>query len=978
MARVFISYSRRDTDFVRKLNDALVAHNREAWVDWKDIPLTAEWQQEIFTNIEAADNFIFIISPDSVSSPNCRKEIDHAVSNNKRMVPIFRRPVPDNEIPASLGRFQRIAFTNEEEFDPKFAALISALDSDLAWVQVHTRLLTRAKEWEREGKDNSFLLHGKDLREAERWVVKGAEKEPKLTTLHSQYILASRQSATRLQRIVIGAVIVAFLIAVGLAVYSFIQKNLAERETKIADANATEASRQKQAANEQKDIAVQNEKEAKRQEGIAKKETAAAERNARESKARELMAFAAMSQSDDPAAALFLGWQSAQVSRPLAPGLERVLDEALFTGNLATLRGHQEKLISVAWRPDGKSVASIDDGGVVKIWDASGQEVRTFSVNFDSVHSIAWSPDGKSIAVAGKADEDDSFDKIMLRDMATGEALQTLSGRQYTAVPSMAWSPDGKSLVFASGSQVKVSDVNTGKDLRILGCNDERVMSVAWSPDGKFLAGACSERGKDSLVEIWEASTGQKLRSFGGGGNKLLSSVAWSSDSKSLAAVGDSDVRMWDVATGGGLRTLDTHSRSAVWSPDSKSVATVDNDQTLRLWAVETGVAFRTFHGDPDNMTSVAWSPGGEYLASGSEDNTVRLWGVEAGQELRVFRIRGRHHEVTSVAWSPDGRYLVSASTGSFASFEYGKQQEVELWDAGTGQELRAFNGLGVTSVVWNPDGVSLAGASSDEDGSAVKVWDASTGQQVRFFHGHQKAVTSVAWSPNGKFLASASLDGTAKLWDASTGQELHTLGGHQGEMRSVAWSPNGKFLATVSSASIVKIWNAGTGQELRTLGGHQDRVETVAWSPDGRYLVGGYFAYSPGHDDYALKLWDTNSGQQVRVFRGHQKTVTSVAWSPNGKFLASASWDDTVRLWDASTGQELRTFRGHQGIVWSVKWSPDGRSLVSAGGDGTLRIYPVTPDLLLSVVRSRIRQLTLSKPDCERYFGSPICPIVK
>ena len=89
MAEVFISYSRKDKDFARKLGDTLRAHEREAWVDWKDIPLTADWQQEIFRNIEAADNFIFIISPESVASANCKREIDHAFANNKRMVPLL-------------------------------------------------------------------------------------------------------------------------------------------------------------------------------------------------------------------------------------------------------------------------------------------------------------------------------------------------------------------------------------------------------------------------------------------------------------------------------------------------------------------------------------------------------------------------------------------------------------------------------------------------------------------------------------------------------------------------------------------------------------------------------------------------------------------------------------------------------------------------------------------------------------------------
>ena len=81
MAQVFISYSRKDKDFVHKLGDALAAQKREAWVDWKDIPLTAKWQQEILTNIETAANFIFVISTESITSPNCKKEIAHAVSS---------------------------------------------------------------------------------------------------------------------------------------------------------------------------------------------------------------------------------------------------------------------------------------------------------------------------------------------------------------------------------------------------------------------------------------------------------------------------------------------------------------------------------------------------------------------------------------------------------------------------------------------------------------------------------------------------------------------------------------------------------------------------------------------------------------------------------------------------------------------------------------------------------------------------------
>jgi len=114
MAGVFISYSRRDKDFVHRLADALAEHKREAWIDWKDIPLTAEWQREIFSNIEVSDDFVFVISPESVNSVNCRREIAHAAAHNKRMVPVLYKPVPDESVPEVLAKYQRIDFADDD------------------------------------------------------------------------------------------------------------------------------------------------------------------------------------------------------------------------------------------------------------------------------------------------------------------------------------------------------------------------------------------------------------------------------------------------------------------------------------------------------------------------------------------------------------------------------------------------------------------------------------------------------------------------------------------------------------------------------------------------------------------------------------------------------------------------------------------------------------------------------------------------
>src|SRR3712207_1350032 len=197
MADVFISYAREDEKFVRKLRDRLEEHKRHTWIDFEDIPLTAKWLEEVYRGVESADTFAFVISPDSVNSNFCRLELAHAVQNNKRLAPIWYRDVDDEAVPSDLASHQYIFFRDSDAFDEAFQRLIEALNTDLEQVRAHTRLLVRAKEWDSERRDRSFLLRGKDLEVAETLQAQEAEKETKLTPLQEDYIRASRRAATR-------------------------------------------------------------------------------------------------------------------------------------------------------------------------------------------------------------------------------------------------------------------------------------------------------------------------------------------------------------------------------------------------------------------------------------------------------------------------------------------------------------------------------------------------------------------------------------------------------------------------------------------------------------------------------------------------------------------------------------------------------------------------------------------------------------
>jgi tetratricopeptide (TPR) repeat protein len=242
MADIFISYSRKDKDFVRRLDEALKNRGREAWVDWEDIRPTEEWMQAIYGAIEGADTFVFVLTPNSVASVVCGREIAHAAAHNKRMVPIVARDVNAGTAPEALAKLNYIFFRESDDFEKAADTLISALDTDLDWVRAHTRLLTRAIDWESKGKNNSFVLRGDDLRAAERWLAEAStNKEPKPTALQTEYIIASRKVATRRQQVTLGAVTFGFLVAIVLAIVAFFARQEAVNQKGKAIAGRSRA-----------------------------------------------------------------------------------------------------------------------------------------------------------------------------------------------------------------------------------------------------------------------------------------------------------------------------------------------------------------------------------------------------------------------------------------------------------------------------------------------------------------------------------------------------------------------------------------------------------------------------------------------------------------------------------------------------------------------------------------------------------------
>ncbi|MEM7796725.1 MAG: CHASE2 domain-containing protein [Cyanobacteria bacterium P01_C01_bin.118] len=192
---IFLAFHPKDKVFVKRLYDALTQQDYSIWVDWEDILPGSDWQKAIDTAIESSNNIVFIVSPDSLKSHQTLGCLEQAIRYNKRIIPIcWREPdTRERNIHPIIRQTQWISFEHDTfDFDDSFQTLIEAINYDLAWTQLHTRLLTQALEWERNERDKSFLLRGSALKDSEQWLLEGVNKEPAPTELQSDYIAASQ------------------------------------------------------------------------------------------------------------------------------------------------------------------------------------------------------------------------------------------------------------------------------------------------------------------------------------------------------------------------------------------------------------------------------------------------------------------------------------------------------------------------------------------------------------------------------------------------------------------------------------------------------------------------------------------------------------------------------------------------------------------------------------------------------------------
>ena len=547
----------------------------------------------------------------------------------------------------------------------------------------------------------------------------------------------------------------------------------------------------------------------------------------------------------------------------VATGIGVWLYNAQTGAEIALLTGHTSPVVSVAYSPNGKTLAS-GSSREIRLWNPSTHAHKTTFVG-QGANSLAYSPEGRTLA-AGQ------WQGVDLLNAQTGERKSFLSGHT-GSVTSFAFSPDGKRLASATDyyedTTIRLWNARTGKLLRTLSGHANSVHSLAFSPDGNTLASG----GHDGTIRVWDAKTGKQTRTL----QEWSNALAYSPDGRQLAVSQGASLLLWNANTGQLQQTLIGHtngSRPLVFSSDSSTLVSNSWDGTIGFWNIETGARRLTIEGH-FNFRATTLSPNGKTVATLHEDD-IFFWNTQNGQFNKVLDgVWGSNRLV----YSPDGKTL--------AIDTWNDGPQIHLLNARTGQSKRILRleGDGASSIAFSPNSKTLASGSWD---GTIRVWNTQNGKLQRTLSGHTESITTLVFSPDGKTLASGSWDSTIRLWTPQTGQLQRTLEGRRGGVESLAFSPNGTTLASGNWDGL-HFWNPQNGQIKQIIEGVQGRA--LAFSADGQTLaVGGL---------RVVHLLNARTGKIQRALSGPPESVAYLAFTPDGNTLVSHGWDQAILLWD-------------------------------------------------------------------------------
>ncbi len=958
LTQVFLAYSDKDEGIKEKIRKTLMREGLTIWRNKTDIKTGSAFQEAINQGLEGADNFVYLLSADSLESPYCQQELAHAFANNKRIIPLLidgnlENPstLREEEIPPTplekggnnwtelynqLKELQFIDFTGHEDADKYQIAvdkLLAEIKKDPSYYEKHKTLLVKALKWQRQNRNPSLLLQGYNLQQFEAWF-KVAQKRndyPPLP-LQEEFITASLNKPEE----------------ASLEVFISYSRTDSDLARKLND-NLQELG--KTTWFDQESIATGSDFQQEIYRGI-------------ESSDNFLFIISPKSVNSPYCAS------EVEYAQKLNKRFVTILYRPLSAKDKQKL---PPALASVQWldfnQHGGEFAANFNE--LVRTLDTDRDHVRSHTEW--SQKALKWQKRdqdedlllrGSELAIAenwlSEADKNNKQPPATELQQQFIEASGELRDRIKQAEVARRRRDIRTAWGIAAGSLVAVV-VSSLLGFRALIGERNSLINQARASQQSAQANLRLNQSLDGMVESLQAAKALQhplvqnrlLQLFGSTKrlqDKIESTLQWAvyrvkETNRMIEDSRDSSMIVRSIV-------------SPTNSPNEQIIAIAGEDGSIKLWDLQ-GKKLASWQGDNKRVWSLAFSPDNQILASSGEDGTVRLWDLQ-GKQLK--ELPGHKSQARFVTFSRDGKRIASVG---------GQDGILRLWNR-EGNSFTAWQADDMKflkTVDFHPNNQPLVTAGKEGN---IKIWNLD-GKLLKQLDFH---AWGAFFSPDGKYIAAAGDNGYISvwesqnvLWDSDDQIDKKQWQAHEGPIWNVAFSPNSQQIASGGDDGSVRIWDL-KGQQLAEFKGHIGPIRSVKFTADGKHLV------SSG-DDGTTRLWnfstqpldnqdsDSSKEREEKIDKDCKKMARKIldkdkfidfndcVFSPDGKLFASAGHgsagykekkdgkgNNKIIVWNLETGEKLNTFQDHVGPVLKINFSSDSKRLVSAGDDKTIRVW--------------------------------------
>jgi WD40 repeat protein/DNA-binding CsgD family transcriptional regulator len=660
------------------------------------------------------------------------------------------------------------------------------------------------------------------------------------------------------------------------------------------------------------------------------------------------------------------------------------------TGEVTNARRYGRSVLGARWIDNAQILVWSSDG-MVRIWNLDNDSI-VFEVAQRGGFGpdVRWLPERRQLLVGSRAEHGN----ILLWDVDTQQVAWQLPFN--TWVRAMEVDGSGSRLLLATADSLSMIDLDSGEVL--FSRANLQITNAMWRPNNnQILAWGGGN------AWLWDVETGELLLTLAHDSD--VDGAAWSADGVHLLTWTKlSDVWVWDTGTGEARLRLEHLKMGGVggarWSADAHRILSWANDYTAKVWSADTGQVLADLPHQA-SVTGARWNANESAVLTWSADGILRLWDLSASAEsgelaplvtiphgAPVRDAQWNADETRVLSWTTDGfvyvhdlvpnlpvttlsgdavvsdpRFQLSESKTLDDTFTLegdtvgvhdraGKlmftlQHDLDPLFVLTDDESEYSPTVSVGGALWNGDGTRILTWADD---STARIWDGETGElRARLWHGNS-AVFWDNFEPDGTITGGSFAVPIPVKW--------------------AAWGPDGRLVSTAAQSDqgpndVVHFWDGWTGEEYLKV----DGANRILWNADGTQVLvwceGRLECGSFTENERTVQLWDTVAWVLLQQ-RVYDAEVGGVSWSVDEDQFLTWTADRQVTISDVRTGKVLLTLPVDQPIE-GAQWVAAENAIAVRLQDGG-QVWPLDPAVYIARANS-LATLPMTNEERARFF---------